>query len=303
MKQMEREIEMKSCQVCPRGCAVNRTAGELGYCRSTATLKVARAALHQWEEPCISAGAGSGTIFFSGCNLGCVYCQNREISGGNAGKEITIAHLVELFFRLEKQGAANINLVTPSHYVPQIRTALIQAKMQGLELPVVYNCSGYESVEALKTLEGLVDIYLTDFKYMDRELARQYSHAENYPETAKKALAEMVRQQPGVEMEEDRMKSGVLVRHLLLPGAIRNAKAVVQYLYETYGNQIYISLMNQYTPCGDLHRYPVLQKKVSKRAYNRLVDYALELGVEQAFIQEGETADESFIPPFTNEGV
>jgi putative pyruvate formate lyase activating enzyme len=294
---------MENCTLCPRACGVNRSQGKTGYCHSTATLKVARAALHPWEEPCISVGNGSGTVFFSGCNLGCVYCQNREIATGEAGKEITVNRLAEIFLELQKQGAANINLVTPTHYSPQIKEGLVLAKKQGLALPIAYNCGGYEAVRTLRELEGFIDIYLTDFKYMDSVLSEAYSSAADYPQVAKAALAEMVRQQPQPILENGVMKAGVLVRHLLLPGELLNGKAVVRYLYETYGNQIYISLMNQYTPHGDLTQFPKLQQKVTKKAYNKLVGFALDLGVEQAFIQEGDTASESFIPPFLNQGV
>ena len=205
---------------------------------------------------------------------------------------------------LQAQKANNINLVSATHYVPQVVEALVLAKKQGLQIPVVYNCGGYESVGTLKRLDGLVDIYLPDFKYMDSERAKRYSHAENYPEVAKDALEEMVRQQPVAEFDERGiMRKGVIVRHLMLPGGIRDSKAVVKYLYETYGNQIYMSLMNQYTPLPHVAEYPEINRKLKKFEYDRLVDYAISLGVENGFIQEGETAEESFIPAFTNEGV
>lgn len=275
-----------------------------GYCGVKNTLRVARAALHFWEEPCISGEEGSGAVFFTGCNLRCVFCQNFQIARAEQGKEITIERLSEIFLELQAQEANNINLVTATHYVPQVILALKSAKKNGLNIPVVYNCGGYESVETLKMLEGLVDIYLPDFKYVDTERAKRYSHAENYPEVAKAALAEMVRQQPEAEFDErDIMKKGVIVRHLMLPGGIKDSKAVVKYLYETYGDQIYISLMNQYTPLPHVEEYPEINRKVKKFEYDRLVDYAISLGVENGFIQEGETAKESFIPAFTNEGV
>ena len=275
-----------------------------GYCGVKNTLRVARAALHFWEEPCISGEEGSGAVFFTGCNLRCVFCQNFQIARAEQGKEITIERLAEIFLELQEQKANNINLVTATHYVPQVVEALKLAKEQGLHIPVVYNCGGYESVETLKMLEDLVDIYLPDFKYVDTERAKRYSHAENYPEVAKAALAEMVRQQPEAEFDERGiMKKGVIVRHLMLPGGIKDSKAVVKYLYETYGDQIYISLMNQYTPLPHVEEYPEINRKVKKFEYDRLVDYAISLGVENGFIQEGETAEESFIPAFTNEGV
>ena len=291
------------CSLCPRMCMADREI-TTGYCGVKNTLRVARAALHFWEEPCISGEEGSGAVFFTGCNLRCVFCQNFQIARAEQGKEITVERLSEIFLELQAQKANNINLEPATHYVPQVVEALKLAKEQGLHIPVVYNCGGYESVETLKMLEGLVDIYLPDFKYVDTERAKRYSHAENYPEVAKAALAEMVRQQPEAEFDERGiMKKGVIVRHLMLPGGIKDSKAVVKYLYETYGDQIYISLMNQYTPLPHVAEYPEINRKVKKFEYDRLVDYAISLGVENGFIQEGETAEESFIPAFTNEGV
>lgn len=291
------------CSLCPRMCNIDREV-TTGYCGVKQTLRVARAALHFWEEPCISGEEGSGAVFFTGCNLRCVFCQNYQIARAEQGKEITVERLSEIFLELQEKKANNINLVTATHYVPQVVEALKMAKSQGLHIPVVYNCGGYETVETLKLLEGLVDIYLPDFKYVDSERAKRYSHAENYPEAAKTALAEMVRQQPRAEFDErGMMKKGVIVRHLMLPGGIKDSKAVVKYLYETYGNQIFVSLMNQYTPLPHVTDYPEINRKLKKFEYDRLVDYAIALGVENGFIQEGETAEESFIPAFTNEGV
>ena len=297
-------MNMKNqCSLCPRMCMANRDI-TTGYCGVKNTLRVARAALHFWEEPCISGEEGSGAVFFTGCNLRCVFCQNFQIARAEQGKEITVERLSEIFLELQQQKANNINLVTATHYVPQVVEALKQAKNQGLHIPVVYNCGGYESVKTLKMLEGLVDIHLPDFKYLDAERAKRYSRAENYPEVAKLALAEMVRQQPKAEFDERGiMTKGVIVRHLMLPSGIKDSKAVVKYLYETYGNQIYVSLMNQYTPLPHVADYPEINRKVKKFEYDRLVDYAISLGVENGFIQEGETAEESFIPAFTNEGV
>ena len=295
-------MKMK-CSLCPRMCNVDREI-TTGYCGVKKTLRVARAALHFWEEPCISGEEGSGAVFFTGCNLRCVFCQNFQIARAEQGKEITVERLSEIFLELQEQKANNINLVTATHYVPQVVEALKMAKEKGLHIPVVYNCGGYETVETLKLLEGLVDIYLQDFKYVDHDRAKRYSRAEDYPEAAKKALAEMVRQQPEAEFDERGiMKKGVIVRHLMLPGGIKDSKAVVKYLYETYGNQIFISLMNQYTPLPHVADYPEIDRKLKKFEYDRLVDYAISLGVENGFIQEGETAEESFIPAFTNEGV
>lgn len=234
-----------ACRICPKNCGVNREIGETGFCRAGANLTVARAALHHWEEPCISGSRGSGTVFFAGCNLGCVFCQNAKISRGGAGKEITADRLYEIFFELERKGAHNINLVTPSHFLPKILPVIRRAKENGFKIPFVMNCGGYESVDSLKALEGLIDIYLPDFKYISPKLAEKYSHAPNYAEIAKAALSEMVRQQPACCFSEDGLLTrGVIVRHLLLPGQIKDAKAVLSYLFKTYGNQIFISIMN-----------------------------------------------------------
>lgn len=297
--------ESSNCSLCPRTCNASRKAGQKGICGvSGKGIHVARAALHMWEEPCISGSTGSGTVFFSGCPLRCVYCQNYQIASAEIGKEITIDRLSEIFLELQTKGAANINLVTPTHYTPEIIKAVKQAKRNGLKLPIIYNCSGYESIYTLRQLEGMVDIYLTDFKYMEPELAKRYSRAEDYPEIAKEALQEMVRQQHQAEFNDQGMMTrGVIVRHLLLPNHLKNAKAVVQYVYETYGNQVYLSLMNQYTPLPQVADIPELNRKVTKREYERLVEYAVSLGVDQGFVQEGETAGESFIPDFDYEGI
>ena len=298
------------CTLCPRACHADRTEGQKGRCHVDAQIRVARAALHMWEEPCLSGRSGSGAVFFSGCALGCIFCQNREIASGKAGLVISEARLAEIFLELQEKGANNINLVTAGHYVPQVVRALACAKSQGLRIPIVYNSSGYEKAETLRQLEGLVDIYLPDLKYLTPKLAAAYSHASDYPQYAMEAIAEMVRQQPQAEfMPEDRteaspiMRRGVIVRHLLLPGHVREAKKVVGYLHETYGDQIYISMMNQYTPMSEKFVDPNLNRRVTKREYERLLDYAAEIGVENGFYQEGATADESFIPEFDYEGV
>lgn len=304
---MEMQTSYISCEICPRTCKVNRENGQTGVCKVTSQLKVARAALHFWEETCISGTKGSGTVFFSGCSMHCVFCQNEEISRGLVGKEISKERLVEIFLELQEKGANNINLVTPGQYVPHIIWAVEQARNQGLALPIVYNTSSYEKVDTVKRLEGIVDIYLPDFKYYSSQLAAKYSNAPDYPEIAKAAIAEMVRQQPNpIFYEKDGqelMKNGVVVRQLLLPGQLQDAKDIIKYLHETYGNQIYISLMNQYTPLSHVEKYPELNKKVSKRSYEKYIDYAIEIGIENGFIQEGDVAMISFIPEFNGEGV
>lgn len=298
-------MSQKICKLCPRNCVVDRKNGEKGVCGQTDRLKVARAALHYWEEPCISGERGSGAVFFSGCALHCVFCQNREIANGTVGKEISVERLSEIFLELMEKGANNINLVTPGHFVPQIVKALESAKAQGMNLPVVYNTSSYENVDTIKKLEGLVDIYLPDFKYMSETLSEKYSHAPDYSKVAKAAIEEMVRQTktPVFEEKELLIKRGTIVRHLVLPGQTEDSKAVIRYLYETYGDRIYISIMNQFTPLSNLAAYPELNRKLTEEEYDEVVDYAIELGVENGYIQEGETAKESFIPPFDCEGV
>ena len=294
---------LTDCRLCPRNCGADRWKGK-GYCGVGAEVKIARAALHMWEEPCISGKEGSGAIFFSGCSLGCDYCQNRSISRGERGKAVTVEKLAEIMISLQEQNANNINLVTAGHYAPQTAEALYLAKEKGLRIPVVYNSSGYEKPETLRLLSGLVDVFLPDFKYLSPELSRKYSRAEDYGARAKEALKEMLRQTGSPCFDERGMiERGVIVRHLLLPGHVEESKRVVEYLYKTYGNQIYISIMNQYTPMPAMAKDPLLSRRVTKREYDRLVDYALSLGVEQGFIQEGETAKESFIPEFNGEGV
>lgn len=258
-----------------------------------------------WEEPCISGTRGSGTVFFTGCVLKCVFCQNSVLAESKVGKPVTVSRLAEIFLELQNKGAHNINLVTPTHFVPSIRESIILSKKNGLTLPIVYNTGSYESVETIKSLEGLVDIYLPDLKYVSSELSKKYSKAPDYFETAKKAIDEMVRQAGTPEFDDDGiMKKGVIVRHLLLPGCITDSKNVIKYLYDTYRDDIFISIMNQYTPMEGIgDKYPELNRKVRKKEYDRLVDYAIDIGVTNGFIQEGGTAKESFIPEFTEEGI
>lgn len=295
---------IKDCTLCPRECHANREEKKRGYCGMDSRIYAARAALHMWEEPCISGGKGSGAVFFSGCGLRCIFCQNREIAIGKDGKEISVEKLGEIFLNLEKQGAANINLVTGAHYVPQIREALGIAKEKGLSVPVVYNSSGYEKVETLKLLEGYVDVYLPDFKYMEASLAEAFSNAPDYPERAKEAIEEMVRQTGNcVFNEEGYIEKGTIVRHLILPGHTVNSKKVLDYLHDKYENKIFISIMNQYTPVYEQKIYKELNRKVTEREYKKVLDHALEIGVENGFWQTGDTAKESFIPAFDYEGL
>lgn len=293
------------CTLCPRECNVDRKNGQKGVCGVTGVgIYGARAALHMWEEPCISGETGSGTVFFSGCPLRCVYCQNYEIARAERGMEISVERLAEIFLELQEKKAANINLVTPTHYSLEIIDAVKIARENGLKIPIVYNCSGYEKVETLKKMEGIVDIYLVDYKYEDSDIAKRYSNAENYPVIVKAALAEMLRQIGQAEFDEEgMMQKGIIVRHLLLPGYLENGKAVVKYVYETYKDQVFLSLMNQYTPLSYVEKWPEINRRVTEEEYEELVDYAIEIGVENGFIQEGETAEESFIPMFDYEGL
>lgn len=301
---MKNMNKYENCLLCPRKCGINRSTGQTGVCGVSSEIKVARAALHYWEEPCISGKRGSGAVFFSGCSLHCVFCQNREISDGKEGKVISKERLSDIFMELADKGANNINLVTPGQYIPDIVWAVNDAKSRGMKLPIIYNTSGYENVTELNLLEGIVDVYLPDFKYMDSTLSAMYSRAKDYPSVAKQALSEMVRQQPDVVIDDvtGLIQKGVIVRQLLLPGHVNDAKAVLKYLYDTYHDHVYISMMSQFTPTA-LKDYPEINRTVTRREYERLVDYALEIGITNAFIQEGDVAKDSFIPAFDCEGV
>ena len=301
---MKNMNKYENCLLCPRKCGINRSTGQTGVCGVSSEIKVARAALHYWEEPCISGKRGSGAVFFSGCSLHCVFCQNREISDGKEGKLISKERLSDIFMELADKGANNINLVTPGQYIPDIVWAVNDAKSRGMKLPIIYNTSGYENVTELKLFEGIVDVYLPDFKYMDSTLSAMYSRAKDYPSVAKQALSEMVRQQPDVVIDDATglIQKGVIVRQLLLPGHVNDAKAVLKYLYDTYHDHVYISMMSQFTPIA-LKDYPEINRTVTRREYERLVDYALEIGITNAFIQEGDVAKDSFIPAFDCERV
>lgn len=291
---------LKKCDLCPRNCLVNRYE-KVGYCRAKAKLKIALASIHMWEEPVISGRDGSGTIFFSHCNLGCIFCQNYKIRNGY-GKEITIKRFSEICLELQSRGANNINLVTPTHYVPLIRKGLIQAKNRGLIIPIVYNTSSYENEATIESMKELVDVYLADLKYYDDSYAKKYSNCNNYFEVATKAIGKMVEQVGSPIIHNGLMKRGVIVRVLLLPGLLEDAKKIIKYLYETYHDNIYISIMNQYTPV-DKYVYEELNNKVAESVYDELVNFAYDIGVRNAFIQEGETQNDSFIPNFNLENV
>ena len=292
----------EACDLCPRACGVNRTRGERGACRMTSRLVLARAALHHWEEPCISGTAGSGTVFFSGCPLGCVYCQNHEIADGSHGLAVDDGRLEEIFFELRDAGAHNINLVTPTHFAPTVAKAIRRARDAGFALPFVCNTSGYESTETLRALDGLIDIYLTDLRYARPATAAAYSHAPDYPAVARAALAEMVRQTGAATFDErGLMTRGTIVRILLLPGHLPDAKLSLLHLAKHYRDTVWVSLMQQYTPPPDMPA--PLDRRVTREAYDALVRYAETLGFGHAYTQEREAASESFIPPFDLSGV
>jgi putative pyruvate formate lyase activating enzyme len=309
---------MEQCRLCGRRCGINRTI-RAGRCGMTERVYAARAALHMWEEPCISGKEGSGTVFFTGCPLGCVFCQNREIALGRRkvpqknigsrdetiGVPVTVEQLAETFLDLVRQHANNINLVTPTHFVPQIIRSVRIARERGLTVPIVYNTGSYETEETVSSLKGTVDIFLPDLKFMDPEISDRYAKAPDYFEVAERAIRGMV-EIAGQPAFDDRgmMKRGVIVRHMVLPGHTKDSKRIISYLHKTYGEKIYVSIMNQYTPMpriGD--EYPELARRVTKREYGRVVDYAIELGMENVFIQEGPTAAESFIPDFDGTGL
>ena len=294
----------EKCALCPRLCKVDRTAGQKGFCGGGNLVKVARASLHFWEEPCISGESGSGTVFFSGCTMRCVFCQNKEISRGNAGKEITVERLAEIYMELAEKGANNINLVTPMHYAPQITAALDAARSRGLSLPTVWNTGGWERRESVAAVRDYADIWLTDFKYFDSSLGEIFSKAPDYFSVAAAALEQMVKQTGEPVFDENGiMKRGVIVRHLMLPGHLDDTKNVLRFLHDNYGDSIWISIMNQYTPLCSDERFPELSRTVSDEEYNEAIDFACDIGIENAFVQEGGTVGESFIPPFDLSGV
>lgn len=286
------------CNLCPRNCNVDRGNGEKGYCGAGNEMVIARYSLHKWEEPVISGENGSGTIFFSYCNMRCCFCQNYEISELHKGRTVSEDEFSDICLELQKKGATNINLVTPTHYVHLIKKGLILAKERGLSIPVVYNSSGYENVETIKMLDGLIDIYLPDLKYYYDDYGKEYSNCNDYFKYASKAIAEMIKQVGKVEYDSNGMlKKGVVVRHLLLPGNVENSKKIIKYLYRTYQDSIIISIMNQYTPVRKV-KFDNLNRIVSEQEYDELINYAYDLGVRNAFIQEGETQKDSFIPDF-----
>lgn len=292
---------LSKCMLCPRECKVNRNNNEVGYCKASNKLKIGGYHLHMWEEPIITGEHGSGTIFFSYCNLGCIYCQNYEISIKSKGEEITVERFAEICIELQDMSASNINLVTPTHFIPLIRDGLTLAKERGLKIPVVYNTSGYEKKESLKLLEGLIDIYLPDFKYYNNSLGR-YSNVMDYFENASLALEEMYRQVGKPIYKNNLLKKGIIVRHLVLPHHLEDSKKIISYLYNKYKDNIIISLMSQYTPVRKTN-YSELNEKISSRDYDELIDFAYNLGIRNCFVQDEESQSESFIPSFKGDNL
>ena len=287
---------LKNCSLCPHKCGVNRYI-EKGFCGATNKVRLAYYSLHMWEEPIISGSNGSGAVFFSNCNMSCLYCQNKQISLEGYGKDISNKKLGEIFLDLQNKGAHNINLVTPTPYVPQIARVLRNIKNKELKIPVVYNTSSYENIGTIIMMRNLVDIYLADLRYFDDSLGIRYSKCKNYFETATMAIDEMFRQVGPPIIADGLLKKGLVVRVLILPGHIHDAKEIIHYLYTTYHNDIFISIMNQYTPVTSC-KYENLNRKITEDEYEEVINFALTIGVDNAFIQEGDTAMERFIPKF-----
>ncbi|MDP4144549.1 MAG: radical SAM protein [Bacillota bacterium] len=295
---------LKMCTLCARNCRVNRLSGELGFCKSGQNVMVAKAYLHPWEEPCISGTNGSGTVFFSNCNLGCVFCQNHSISQEHIGKEISTERLAEIFIEHQKNNAHNINLVTPTHYVPQIIEAISIAKKNGLVIPIVYNSNGYENIDTIKALNGYIDVYLPDLKYLNEKYASKYSNAPEYFKYASAAIKEMAAQVGDAVFDENGIiKKGVIIRHLMLPGLLFDSKKIVDYIQATFGGSVYISLMNQYTPMHKASTYPEINKPLNVKHYKALIEYACSVGIKNGFIQETGTSSVTYVPDFNLSGI
>ena len=296
-------MDIKSCELCPRRCRADRTI-ETGFCGAGERAKLALVSLHPWEEPCLTGTKGAGTVFFSYCNLKCCYCQNHEISHSGDGIEVSDTRLSEIFLEQQARGAATLDLVTPTHYVPQILQALAIAKEKGFSLPVVYNSSAYETVETIEALRGSVDIFLPDLKYWDEKSALEYSKAPDYVTAAKKAISKMVEITGPVKMDErGQMTRGVLVRHLVLPGHRRESMNILDWLWESFGNDIYISLMNQYTPMYQARQHKELNRRLTTFEYESVADHARDLGITQCYLQERRAASEEYVPDFDGSGV
>lgn len=295
---------LENCNLCKRNCGVNRLNGDLGACSADSRIRVAKADLHLWEEPPISFGKGSGTVFFSHCNLKCVFCQNHEISQEFKGKFITIERLSEIFLELQAKGASNINLVTPTHYVPQIKESIEIAKRNGLFLPILYNTNGYDTLETIKTLAGYIDVYLPDFKYFNDKYALKYSKITNYEDNIIPILKEMLNQVGEPVFDSDgKIQKGVIIRHLMLPGLLFDSKKVIDKIYTTFGDKVYISIMNQYTPMHNAIDYPEINKTLNSKHYSSLINYAASIGVSKGFIQDDGTNTMNYVPNFNLQGI
>ncbi|MCL4516421.1 MAG: radical SAM protein [Firmicutes bacterium] len=315
---------LAECALCPRNCGTNRLAtgptAKIGFCKAKAGVEIARAGLHMWEEPCISGSRGSGTVFFSHCNLRCVFCQNYQISHEGFGKPASLERLAEIFLALQTRGAHNINLVSPTHFIPQAAEALALVKQAGLAIPVVYNSNAYESVEALRRLEGLIDVYLPDLKYFNDSTARRYSAAPGYFAAATAAILEMFRQvgppefaSPERKGDEEKgdavddgqglIQRGLIIRHLVLPGLVGESKRILDWIRANLPSSVYVSLMSQYTPLYKACQYPEINRPVSREEYDEVVDYFLEIGLENGYMQEPGSATGTYIPDFNLEGV
>ena len=279
--------ELDRCNICPHNCNINRNVGKIGRCRATDKIKIALYSSHNFEEPCVSGEKGSGTVFFSNCNLNCVFCQNYEISQLGKGNEITIEELAKIFLIQQEKGVENINLVTPTSYVPQIIEAIKIAKKEGLNLPIIYNTNGYENIETIKMLEGYVDIYLPDLKYAENDIAKKFSQIDNYFEVATKNIIEMIKQVGTPVFDENGiMKKGVLIRHLVLPSNIENSKKVLKWISENISKEIYISVMAQYFPTFKAKEIEEINRKLTKEEWKEIEDYIEELEIENGYIQE-----------------
>lgn len=295
---------LESCKLCQRNCNVNRLKGYTGFCNAGKAIKIAKVSLHKWEEPCISGSNGSGTIFFSHCNLRCVFCQNHSISTGDIGREVSIERLSHIFLEQQKRGAHNINLVTPTHYIPQIIQALDMAKSKGLTLPILFNTNSYQTVDTLKALKGYVDVYLPDLKYFNDKYSIKYSGAPGYFSCASKAIKEMYTQVGSPKFNSDGLiTKGLIIRHLMLPGLLFDSKKIIDYIHNAFGDSVYISIMNQYTPMYNSYKFPEINKVLNPRHYDSFINYCISLGIKNAFIQEKGTCSENFVPDFDLQGV
>jgi putative pyruvate formate lyase activating enzyme len=295
---------LKKCNLCPRKCYVNRLEGELGFCKGARDIKIAKVTLHQWEEPFVSGEQGSGTVFFSNCNLRCAFCQNHNISHNGIGKIVSINRLSEIFLEQQARGAHNINLVTPTHYVPQIIEALKLAKVKGLNIPILYNSNGYENLDTIKALKGFIDVYLPDLKYYKDKYALKYSAVPDYFNTASKAISEMVCQVGEPKFDNAGIiQKGVIIRHLMIPGLLFDSKKIVDFIYTTFNDSVYISLMNQYVPMHEAYKYTEINKPLNPEHYDALINYCLNIGITKCFIQESGTSSKAFVPEFDLSGV